>query len=149
MAFSPSKTWCCLLLVAVVERIDGGFKVTLSYDISLPAAYSGQLTLLLLSLSGLVQGGPKKIDNPSSITCSWTLGSGTIPMAVNSDPFATFSPIFVLVDNDRHTFDIRRDRKRSSVSKLHDGLHLFLAWDSGLPFRAGIRQSDDCSLLDT
>src|SRR5712664_1794644 len=41
------------------------------------------------------QGGPKKIDNPSSTTCSWTLGSDTIPMAVNSDPFATFSPRYL------------------------------------------------------
>jgi len=41
------------------------------------------------------QGGPKMTDRPSSTTCSWTLGSGTIPTAVNSDPFATFSPRYL------------------------------------------------------
>jgi len=46
------------------------------------------------------------------------------------------SEVFVLVDDDGHAFDIweyTRDGKRSSVAKLHDGLHLFLARDLGRP----------------
>src|ERR1700719_1060407 len=82
------------------------------------------------------QGGPKKIDRPSSTTCSWTLGSGTIPFATNSDPFATFSPRYLFwltMTGMLSTYaNNTRDRKRSSVSKLHDGLHFLLARDSGL-----------------
>jgi hypothetical protein len=37
----------------------------------------------------------EKMDRPSSTICSWTLGSGTIPTAVNSDPFATFNPRYL------------------------------------------------------
>ena len=50
------------------------------------------------------------------------------------------SELFVLVDDDRHTFDIwedTRDGKRSSVAKLQNGLHLFLARDPGRPVVCG------------
>jgi hypothetical protein len=35
------------------------------------------------------------MDRLSSTTCSGTLGSGTMPVATNSDPFATFSPRYL------------------------------------------------------
>jgi hypothetical protein len=62
------------------------------------------------------------MDRPSSTACSWTLS--------HWDPDRHFQ----LVNDDGHAFDIweyTRDGKRSSVAKVHDGLHLFLARDSG------------------
>ena len=46
------------------------------------------------------------------------------------------SEAFVLVNDYGHAFDVWEytgDGKRSSVAKLHNGLHLFLARDPGRP----------------
>jgi hypothetical protein len=56
------------------------------------------------------------MDRPSPTICSWTLGSGTIHMAVNSDPFATFSL--------RYLFFLARDPGRPVVCGEEEG-HFF------------------------
>jgi len=55
------------------------------------------------------------------------------------------SEVFVLVDDDGHAFDIWE--YRSSVAKLHDGLHLFLARDPGRPLVCGEKKGHFFTVL--
>ena len=81
------------------------------------------------------QGGPKK-DGQAFV--NYMLGNIRVWHNASCYEFGSIrdfqSQVFIFVDNDRRAFDIWEDtgnRKRTGVSKLHDGLHFFLTriWD--------------------